>query len=512
MKRSLAIFFQVFLICSLFTTAWGQTNIERCVKAYETKDYTNALPACKEAAKQGNSDAQFILAGMYANGEGVQKDSGEAAIWFRKAAKQGHEEAKSLLAQMFDNNKGKWKNFDDFMLWLLKATAEAGDSASQFELAEKYISGIGVEKNHKLAEKWLVNSILNDSKNKKAIALIEKEFNWHCVDGNSCTSIINNSSIMHDKNLSWYWEMYFMRFEDPKGIIAKDQKDVRVIWRTYDVMNCNNRTVGHKTFQVLDYDDLSVVPKKGFNIADDEIKFKPLEPIDNDNLFNYVCGQTNVDKKAEDVHEVSFGTGWPTQRGYIMTNQHVINGKKKITVVSTSGEKFSATVLIEDKINDLAILQVDHPDKLPPALPIANSPARTGSKVFTIGYPHPDVMGEKPKLTEGIVNALSGYMDDPRILQISVPVQAGNSGGPLLNMNGEVVGIVTAKLSAVKMFNWTGDLPQNVNYAIKASYITALLKSVKEQSTETKMLPVKRADLESLSSRIQNSVFLIIAE
>jgi S1-C subfamily serine protease len=149
---------------------------------------------------------------------------------------------------------------------------------------------------------------------------------------------------------------------------------------------------------------------------------------------------------------------------------------------------------------------------LPPALPIANVSARTGSKVFTIGYPHPDVMGEKPKLTEGIVNALSGYMDDPRILQISVPVQAGNSGGPLLNMNGEVVGIVTAKLSAVKMFNWTGDLPQNVNYAIKASYITALLKSVKEQSTGTKMLPVKRADLESLSSRIQSSVFLIIAE
>jgi S1-C subfamily serine protease len=277
-------------------------------------------------------------------------------------------------------------------------------------------------------------------------------------------------------------------------------------------MNCNNRTLGHKTLQQIDH-DLRVVPKSDFTYADNKIEFKPLEPSAySDKLFNYVCGQTNVDKKVEDVHEVSLGTGWPTQFGYIMTNQHVINGKKKITVVSTSGEKFSAAVLIEDKINDLAVLQVDHPGKLPPALPIANASARTGSKVFTIGYPHPDVMGEKPKLTEGIVNAISGYMDDPRILQISVPVQAGNSGGPLLNMNGEVVGIVTAKLSAVKMFNWTGDLPQNVNYAIKASYITALLKSIKEQSTVTKMLPVKRADLESLSSRIQNSVFLVIGE
>jgi len=287
---------------------------------------------------------------------------------------------------------------------------------------------------------------------------------------------------------------------------------MRVTLKNYDVMNCNNRTLGHKTLQALD-SDLNPKENLNFTYADNKIEFKPLEPSAySDKLFNYVCGQTNVDKKAEDVHEISFGTGWPTQLGYIMTNQHVINGKKKIMVMSTSGEKISATVLIEDKINDLAVLQVEHPDKLPLALPIANASARTGSKVFTIGYPHPDVMGEKQKLTEGIVNAISGYMDDPRILQISVPVQAGNSGGPLLNMNGEVVGIVTAKLSAVKMFNWTGDLPQNVNYAIKASYITALLKSVKEQSTMTKMLPVKRADLESLSSRIQNSVFLVIAE
>ena len=536
MKRSRAIFFQVFLICIFFTNAWGLTNLELCVKAFITKDFTNAYPICKEegsasaqyllaqmyyhglgvkeddaeaaiwfrkAAKQGNVDAQYILGTMYINGEGVQKDGAEAAIWFRKAAKQGHAEAKSLLTKMFNNDKGKWTSFDDFMLWLLKATAQADDSDSQFELAEKYISGAGVEKNRYLAEKWLVNSILNDPKNKKSIELIEKEFNWHCVDGDFCTSIINNASIIHDKNLSWYWEIGLMKVEMNKEIM-------RVTLKNYDVMNCNNRTLGHKTLQALDSD---LNPKENVTIADNKIEFKPLEPSAySDRLVNYVCGKTNVDKKAEDIHEVSFGTGWPTHSGYIMTNQHVINGKKKITVVSAAGEKFSATVLIEDKINDLAVLQVDHPDKLPPALPIANASARTGSKVFTIGYPHPDVMGEKPKLTEGIVNALSGYMDDSRILQISVPVQAGNSGGPLLNMNGEVVGIVTAKLSAVKMFNWTGDLPQNVNYAIKASYITALLRSVKERSTLTKMLPIKRADLESLSSRIQNSVFLIIAE
>ena len=79
-------------------------------------------------------------------------------------------------------------------------------------------------------------------------------------------------------------------------------------------------------------------------------------------------------------------------------------------------------------------------------------------------------------------------------------------------MNGEVIGIVTAKLSAVKMFNWTGDLPQNVNYAVKATYVTALLNTVKEMAPAIGNLPVELANLESLSSRIQNSILMIIAE
>jgi hypothetical protein len=322
MKRSLAIFAQVFLICILFTNAWGLTNDEQCMKAFFDKDFTNAYSICKEdgsadaqyflaqmyyhglgvkeddaeaaiwfrkAAERGNVDAQYILGTMYINGEGVQKDGAEAAIWFRKAAKQGHAEAKSLLTKIFNNGKDKWTSFDDFMLYLLIATAQAGDSDSQFELAEKYISGAGVEKNRYLAEKCLILSILNDYKNKKSIELIEKEFNWHCVDGDFCKSIINNASIIHDKNLSWYWKIGLDKF-------VWDKKVMRVTLKNYDVMNCNNRTLGHKTLQALDSD---LNPQKNVTIADNEIEFKPLEPSAySDRLFKYVCGQTNDDKKA----------------------------------------------------------------------------------------------------------------------------------------------------------------------------------------------------------------------
>jgi len=142
---------------------------------------------------------------------------------------------------------------------------------------------------------------------------------------------------------------------------------------------------------------------------------------------------------------------------------------------------------------------------------MATKPARVGEKVFTIGYPHPTLMGAEPKLTDGIINSLTGVGNDPRTFQISVPVQAGNSGGPLLNMKGEVVGIVTAKLSAAEVFKWTGDLSQNVNYAVKAPYLSVLLSSTPD-AADIQKLPSGKTDLPTLVSRIEPSVMIVIAE
>ena len=105
MKRSLTIFSQVFLICTLFTNAWGVTNHERCVEAYFIdKDFTNAYHFCKE---DEDSNAQYIIGEMYYNGFGVKEDHAEALIWFRKAAKHGHIRARVLRDKMLDKDKSK---------------------------------------------------------------------------------------------------------------------------------------------------------------------------------------------------------------------------------------------------------------------------------------------------------------------------------------------------------------------------------------------------------------------
>lgn len=202
----------------------------------------------------------------------------------------------------------------------------------------------------------------------------------------------------------------------------------------------------------------------------------------------------------------STGTGWVTEGGYIVTNQHVIDGHTRITVrFNGSGDKeYPAEVVIADESNDLAVLKINSPNGTKPkGLPIAAKLPRIGAEVFTIGYPKSDVMGLNPKVTNGIVSALSGIKDDPRVIQTTVAIQSGNSGGPLFNMKGEVIGITMASLRT-RVTTKGVDVPQGVNYAIKSGYASTLLASVPERAYP--MEQPTSASLEELIPRVQDSI------
>lgn len=216
------------------------------------------------------------------------------------------------------------------------------------------------------------------------------------------------------------------------------------------------------------------------------------------------------DKPAEVAEGVSMGTGWPVAEGFVVTNNHVIEGTREVTLIRTDGTRIPATVFLTDPEHDLALLQPLDSAQLPPALAVSETDAALGAQVFTIGYPHPDIMGSAPKLTMGVVNALSGLQDDRRTYQISVALQSGNSGGPLVNMNGQVVGVVTSKLSAVQVFKWTGDLPQNVNYAMKGRYLVSLIRQANADMIMDEV-PAGSASLEELAARISGSVLIVVA-
>jgi TPR repeat protein len=121
MKRNLTIFPQIFLICTLFTNAWGLTNYERCVETYLDKDFTNAYLFCKEA---NDPNAQFIIGEMYYNGLGVKKDHAEAAIWIRKAADQGLAEAQFVICHMYYYGFGVKGDPAEALIWCRKAALQ----------------------------------------------------------------------------------------------------------------------------------------------------------------------------------------------------------------------------------------------------------------------------------------------------------------------------------------------------------------------------------------------------
>jgi S1-C subfamily serine protease len=179
---------------------------------------------------------------------------------------------------------------------------------------------------------------------------------------------------------------------------------------------------------------------------------------------------------------VSGGTGFLfSTKDYIITNWHVVKGAGSILAKFTNGETVEAKVVAKDVRSDIAVLKLEQSPPLS-ATQIKlgdSSQARMGEKIFTIGYPASKIMGEKPKYSEGVINAMTGLKDDPAFFQISVPVQPGNSGGPLFNERGEVIGITTASLSSLAM-DAMGAIAQNVNYAIKSSFVKNLLSTIPE--------------------------------
>ena len=206
------------------------------------------------------------------------------------------------------------------------------------------------------------------------------------------------------------------------------------------------------------------------------------------------------------------GTAWPVSRGFVITNNHVVSGSDTLTLIRGDGTRIKARVAGRDRENDLALLTVDDPQTLPPPLPLQTEPASLGAEVFTIGYPHLDLMGRAPKVTEGIVSSQTGIRDDDRYYQISVPVQAGNSGGPLIDMNGRVIGVVTGKLNALAIFQRSGNLPENVNYAIKSKLITDLLSNTTGSANPRGAMHPNGGSLAELTAEIKGSVMIVLAQ
>ena len=256
-------------------------------------------------------------------------------------------------------------------------------------------------------------------------------------------------------------------------------------------------------YAIIDYD--TTWPKFADNssfVMEDPYAFEfQLEQSHNSNYNFYVNYTFTQDYPSSSVFEQVqqpewTGTGFAIADGYVATNYHVTNGAKTIMVRGINGdmkEAYKGFVVASDREHDLAIIKiVDKEFDAFEIIPycIGKSIPEVGDEVFVLGFPMTNTMGQEVKLTDGIISAASGFKGDQSMYQISAAVQPGNSGGPLFDNEGNVIGIVCAKHSDA----------ENANYAIKVSYLYSLVNS---SGLGIKMADGNKVKSKSLSQKVK---------
>lgn len=200
-----------------------------------------------------------------------------------------------------------------------------------------------------------------------------------------------------------------------------------------------------------------------------------------------ICAETRVEiataaaplpavaqaRPNQQAQRASSGTGFVVAPDRVLTNQHVVDGCNRVLARTADGRWLAATLPGPvDAALDLAVLTVaGNPG---PTLAFRAGPAvRRGEDVIVYGFPLAGLLSADPKLTRGVVNALAGLRNDPNNFQISAEVQPGNSGGPMLDLQGNVVGVVVSKLDNRRVQN-----VDNVNFAVKGDVAQAFLRRV----------------------------------
>ena len=181
--------------------------------------------------------------------------------------------------------------------------------------------------------------------------------------------------------------------------------------------------------------------------------------------------------------------------GHVITNQHIVNKCKKVTVGDNAEKQVAADIIETDRENDLALLKLSslkmasvETKSLIQKLGIKIVPLASdgllrsedvdlGEKVLVAGYPYGEMFSNSIKVTGGMVSANRGLGDDTGQFQMDAAVQPGNSGGPIYDENGNIVGVVVAQLNKMKFAKQSGSMPENVNFGIKASTVRQFLSS-----------------------------------
>jgi S1-C subfamily serine protease len=200
----------------------------------------------------------------------------------------------------------------------------------------------------------------------------------------------------------------------------------------------------------------------------------------------------------DETRKVASGTGfYVSAKGHIVTNHHVIDGCQEIKVHS-KGKVFDVVKLASDVQNDLALLQIE----ISPSHVFAlsqDSPYPL-QNIIVAGFPFGHRYSSSLKFTQGIVSSLTGVGNNYSEIQIDAALQPGNSGGPIMDEAGNIVGVAVAKLALKQIVEDYGVIPENTNFGVKASAVRNLMEGNQVPTKSPSTVKPSRADLSRMAT------------
>lgn len=250
--------------------------------------------------------------------------------------------------------------------------------------------------------------------------------------------------------------------------------DVNILWPEYNVTQHERIRIEGTNFFNVTFSLTYEMPQVELRAKFGEYYVPGLKAIYNIQCKKILPDRSSVEqalavlkKRKESEIRVWTGTGFSISNNIVVTNSHVINQAETICITNeTINDTIRATVIANDEENDIAILSVIGMTLPEPVYSISKELQKTGTNIFVLGYPLTSTMGNEIKATSGIISSQTGYKGDETLYQISAPIQPGNSGGPVFDLNGNVVGIVCAHHTNA----------ENVGYAIKTNCLIKLLE------------------------------------
>lgn len=436
------------------------------------EDSALALQFYRQAAFQGHANSSANIGDAYASGDGVKQDYQLAAHYWARAASLDDAHSLRELGRAHALGNGVQQDLDKALKYLNRA-ADLGDGTAQyfsgllyqdktsslsahvmFSLAvnnlkpsdirdaaikaratqEQYLTGVELKRSQQIVENWKKD----EPKHKPFIAgteftsRLQKALNDRGFEAGKVDGLAGSSTKSAYTKFSETLNVGKLEFESP---------DIYF--------------VGYK----LRLFGITSEPATGSDVV---------SPRNPKSVSRANTGGSRVR---------SGGSGFLVNKsGHIVTNAHVVKGCQSVRVVGVAGEPVEATVVEVSEFSDLAVIKASIPSPAPIAFRGINPP-QLGESIVVYGFPLAGVLSEQGNLTVGNLSALSGLRGDPSALQISAPVQPGNSGGPVLDSKGHLVGIVVSKLDALAVAGAIEDIPQNVNFAIRSSVLENLLQS-----------------------------------